>query len=245
MSLNSISLPDGTRYVLEEQTPPVPPSSVPLWRMKYPSNPRDAATSAAQQQDQPSHGFPDIIPLAEGVQRVQLTQAWQLYIAAINPRMDKRRVSGLLGDAVAFTNKTGFGGSVPRRNYLIDEDLKANALPEFDKVRTCGGACHTGVIEGDMLRLLTLDGNLPPPNIAEVNPLSHPYLFFHATIVWMSSDGEELARKPFVNKSAPAPEWGYDFDVTLMPLVACVPIYRRMSDVEAVNEYTLPYLSYP
>lgn len=243
MSLSSITLPDGTRYVREGQTPP--PSGVPLWRMKYPNNPRWAAAKAAREQGQNAHGFPDIIPLAEGVQRVELTQPWQLYIAAINPRMDKKSVAGMLGDAVAFTNKTGFGGATPRRNYLTGEDLNATALPQFDKVRTCGGACHTGTVEGGLLRLLTLDGNLPPPNIVDVNPLSHPHLFFHATIVWMSSNDEELARKPFPNKSAIAPEWGYTFEVTLMPLVSCVPIFRALSDVEAVSEYALPYLNYP
>ena len=233
---------EGKRYARVDTAPP--PSSIPLWRMKYANNPRDAATKAAQEQGQPNHGFPDIIPLADGVQRVQLTQAWQNYIAAINPRMEKRRVAGLLGDAVAFTNGTGFGDT-PRRNYLTNENLNAQALPLFDKVRTCGGACHTGVIEGDKLRLLTLDGNLPPPSIVDANPLSHPHLFFHATIVWMSNDGEELARKPFVNKNAPAPEWGYDFGVTLMPLVSCVPILRPLEEVEAVSVYTLPYLNYP
>lgn len=225
---------------------PEPPSyGVPLWRMKYSDDPRQRATEDAQDQGQRSYGLPDIIPLADGVQRVELTQAWQLFIAAINPRMEKKRVASLLGDATAFTNKTGFGGETPRRNYLTGENLTADALPMFDKVRTCGGACHTGVVEGNFLRLLTLDGNLQPPNITEVNPLSHPHLFFHAIIVWMSSNGDELTRTPFVGKRAPAPEWGYDFDVTMMPLVSCVPIRVPLADVEQVSAYTLPYLNYP
>lgn len=212
--------------------------------MKYPSNPREAATDAAQRLGENNHGFPDIIPLAEGVKRVELTQAWQLFIAAINPRMNKARVAGLLGDAVAFTNGTGFGDT-PRRNYLTGEDLNAQLLPTFDKVRTCGGACHTGVIVGDYLRLLTLDGNLQPPSIADANPLSHPHLFFHATIVYMSNNGVELSRVPFENKRAIAPEWGYGFEVTMMPLVSCVPILVPLENVQRVSAYSLPYYRHP
>lgn len=232
---------NGKRFYLES----VPePSGMPLYQFLPASNPRAAATRDAIAQGKPSVGYPDIIPLADGVQRVQLTKEWQLYIAAINPNMEKRHVAGLLGNAVAFCNGTGFGDE-PRQNWLTGEDLRSSLLPSFDKVRTCSYACHTGRIEGSELVLSILDGSAPPPSISQINPKSHPHLFFHATIVWMDSNGTELGRKPFVNKRAVAPEWGYNFEVTLMPLVSCVGIRVPLSRVQPVTGYQLPYYRYP
>lgn len=229
---------------LESSLPP-PSSNQSLFQFKPASNPREAAQRDAIKTGQRSVGYPDIIPLdTGGGSRVILTREWQLYIAAINPHMPKNKVAGMLGNGVAFTNGTGFNG-VPRQNWLTNENLKALQFPMFDKVRTCSYACHTGTIEGNLLRLTMLDGNLPPPNIAEVNPLSHPHFFFHATIVWVDQNGVELSRKPFINKRAIAPEWGYNFEVTLMPLVSNYPILVPLSIVQPVSEYKLPYLNYP
>lgn len=221
-------------------------NKVPLWVMLPASNPRIAARDAAIKFSEPNHGFPDIIPIAEGVKRVILTEKWQLYIYQINPNMELSRVSGLLGDAVAFTNKTGLGSEeTPRRDYLKRENLNSTHYPKFDKVRTCSYACHTGEIIENQLKLTTLDGNIDPPDIKDINPLSHPHLFFHATIVWMDTNGKELKRSPFVNKRAKAPQWGYNFEVTIMPLVSCVPVYIDLDLVKRVDQYILPYYNYP
>lgn len=247
MSLNSISLPDGTRYVLEEQTPPAPPSSVQLWRMKPRSNPRDAATKAARDQGQPKHGFPDIIPLAEGIQKVKLTRQWQMFIRSLNPNMTLQKVSALLAGRVAFTNGTSWGSGEddpPYQNWILGQNTNNpnNPLPELDKVRTCGYACHTGAVVGNELQLTVFDGNLPPPDIAEVNPLTFPHLFFYATIVWMDGNGRELSRVPFTQR---ARAWGHDFEVTVMPLVSMHVVRVALEYVEPVDSYQLPFYNYP
>lgn len=224
-----------------------PTPSIPLWRMKPSTNPRDAAADAARRLGQKKHGFPDILPIGQGEgKRVDLTREWQLYLMAINPQMTTRDVSALLNYQVAFTNGTGFGKpDTPYQNWILNQDTKpSNPLPQFDKVRTCAYACHTGVIVGDQLKLTTLDGNNPPPKIADVNPKSHPHLFFHATIVWMDVNNNELARVPFEQRAI-ATEWGYAFEVTMMPLVSCYDIYMPLDEVERVSAYSLPYYRYP
>lgn len=230
----------------------LPPSSVPLWRMKPSTNPRDAAADAARRLGQKKHGFPDILPIGQGEgKRVDLTREWQLYLMAINPQMTTRDVSALLNYQVAFTNGTGFGKpDTAYQNWVLNEDTNSKKpngdplLPQFDKVRTCAYACHTGVIVGDQLKLTTLDGNNPPPKIADVNPKSHPHLFFHATIVWMDVNNNELARVPFEQRAV-ALAWGYAFEVTIMPLVSCYDIYMPLDEVERVSAYSLPYYKYP
>lgn len=230
----------------------LPPSSVPLWRMKPSTNPRDAAADAARRLGQKKHGFPDILPIGQGEgKRVDLTREWQLYLMDINPQMTTRDVSALLNYQVAFTNGTGFGKpDTVYQNWVLNEDTNSkkpngdSLLPQFDKVRTCAYACHTGVIVGDQLKLTTLDGNNPPPKIADVNPKSHPHLFFHATIVWMDVNNNELARVPFEQRAV-APEWGYAFEVTIMPLVSCYDIFMPLDEVERVSAYSLPYYKYP
>jgi hypothetical protein len=224
-----------------------PTPAIPLWRMKPSTNPRDAAADAARRLGQKKHGFPDILPIGQGEgKRVDLTREWQLYLMAINPQMTARDVSAILNYQVAFTNGTGFGKpDTPYQNWILNQDTKpSNPLPQFDKVRTCAYACHTGVIVGDQLKLTTLDGNNPPPKIADVNPKSHPHLFFHATIVWMDVNNNELARVPFEQRAV-APEWGYAFEVTIMPLVSCYDIFMPLDEVERVSAYSLPYYKYP
>ena len=72
----------------------LPPSSVPLWRMKPSTNPRDAAADAARRLGQKKHGFPDILPIGQGEgKRVDLTREWQLYLMAIKPQMTTRDFS--------------------------------------------------------------------------------------------------------------------------------------------------------
>ena len=229
-----------------------PTPSIPLWRMKPSGDPRWAAWQAALKFEQKKHGFPDILPIGTGEgKRVDLTREWQRYLMAINPRMTPRDVSALLNYQVAFTNGTSFGKpDTPYQNWILNRDTtskKSNGdplLPQFDKVRTCAYACHTGVVVGNQLKLTVLNGNNPPPSIAQVNPKSHPHLFFHATIVWMDNNNNELSRVPFEQRAI-APEWGYNFEVTMMPLVSCYDIFMPLDEVERVSAYSLPYYRYP
>lgn len=217
----------------------------PLFQFKPVSNPRITATQAAIANGESKHGFPDIIPLGVGEgPRVDLTREWQLFIADLNPNMTREKVSAFLSGAVAFTNKTSWGvGETVYQNWLLNEDIEGgNPLPQFDKVRTCSYAIHSGVVEGGELVLNVLNGNLPPPMISEINPLSHPHLFFYATIVWMDTNGRELSRVPFQQR---AKAWGHNFEVTVMPLVSKYQVRVPLSAVEAVPAYSLPFWNYP
>lgn len=222
--------------------PPPIPTDTPLFRFKPHSNPRITAMQRSIATGT-TVGLPDILQLGIGDgPRTVLTKAWQLYIADLNPNLPRNRVAGMLGDRVAFSNGTGFG-ETPRQNWLTGEDLNVTALPLFDKVRTCAYACHSGRVEGSELVLTILDGNNPPPKIADVNPISHPHLFFYATIVWVNSNGLEVRRSAFGNKSAPA--WGIPYNVTVMPLVSKYQIRVQLTMVEYTEAYTLPFLNYP
>lgn len=221
----------------------IPVETGQLWQFKPAPGPRGQARIWSEERGNVS-GAPDIWQLGVGAgKRVELTRAWQLFLAALNPNMPLERVSALLGDAVAFTNKTGFGDT-PYQNWLTNENTNSNypdgrpMLPSFDKVRTCSYACHTGRIEGNELVLNILDGNLSPPDISQVNPLTHPHLFFYASIVYVDQNGVERSRLPF-QQSAPA--WGHDRKVTVMPLVSNYQIRVPLSMVEKVDTYSLPY----
>lgn len=218
----------------EPPPPPVEPSPVSgdLWQL-LPSNgdgepdPRQAAQTLGS--------APDIVVLRGEGAPVQLTKAWQLYLVALNPNMKRNNVSGLLGSKKALTNNSGFPTDKrpqKRANYILGEDLQYGN-PYFDKVRSCAYNCHQGVEVNGVVTFVTLDGNEPPPPIAEVNPRSHPHLFFHATIVYR--DG---IIDPFP-KGAPA--WGYTRNVVLMPFVSAHAVSLPVARVQRVSEYKLPY----
>lgn len=215
-----------------EYPPPPPPSGdASLFQFLPSANPRESA--------QKLNSAPDVTVLFSGWGRVVLIKEWQLYLRKINPRMTANHVAALLGSNKAFTNNTGFAtflNPTQRRNYITnatpDERLP---LPEFDKDRTCGFACHRAVVEGDFIRVTTLDGNHPPPSLSEKNPGTHPHLYFHATLVYSGG-----SIRPFPN-AAPAPEWGYTRNVVLIPLVATHPIIYPRSLVIPATNYRLPY----
>jgi hypothetical protein len=193
--------------------------AVPLWQLKAAPAPRFAAKELGS--------APDVVIFSTGYGRVNLTKEWQLFIRYINPNMKLGNVSALLGDAKAFTNGTGFPG---KANYLLWEELD-KGLPQFDKDRSCSFACHTGVVEGNNLRLTIMDGNKPPPN--DANPQTHPWLFFHATMVY---DGGTVDAFPHG-----APGWGLTRNCVWMPLVATHALFVPLTNVTSVSSYLLPY----
>lgn len=196
-----------------------PPPSVPLWQFKQSHRPLDSAQTLGS--------APDVVILATGLGRFTVTKEWQLYIKDINHGMLPNNVWGLFGTAKAFCN----ADTDPRRNWIEGKDLGAGADPQFDKDRTCGLACHTGAVEGNYLRVTTFNGNFPPPMV--INPETHPFLYFHATIIYR--DGKVA---PFPHG---APAWGYTRNVVLMPLVATHPILYPLSLLTRVTSYRLPY----
>jgi len=208
--------------------PPLIPSPVPLWQFLGGDNPRQYSIEHGV-------GTPDVLPLLS--MSMEITREWQWYIRAMNPGMAPEQASALLGDQKAFTNNNGFGNpDEPRANWILGENLTA-PLPKFPKVFTCGFACHTGREEGDELVVTTFNGNNPPPDINLINPGSHPWLFFHATVVKVSSTTE--ARYPFPNGQ---PTWGVNVPAVWMPLVSRFEVRYPLAKMRKVSGYVLPYV---
>src|SRR5688572_14188269 len=183
-------------------------------------------------------------------QSMFVTRDWQFYIRAINRGMTRQHVSAIFEYKKAFANGTGFGdGSDPRRDYILNENTDAAEDPQFDKVRTCVRNTHTGVVNDTVLRLLTMDGNQPPPmkpgkrhpqTLDEIRlddylyqPKTHRWLFFAANNI--NGDGGVF---PFAHGAVY--EWFGDRQVTWLPLVSRFPVsialqyVRRLGDSEPI-----------
>lgn len=162
-------------------------------------------------------GCPAVFILLTPTLKVVLDKNWQYYIIGINNRMSLEDVSSVLDGRLAFCNGTGWR-SEPLRNYILNKDLTAlddrgrPAYPKFDKDRTCSRSVMTGINLGSVLRLQTMNGNLPPPlkagktypqriediNIDDYlyNPRDHRHLFFAANVV-ASKPGNQSSVAPF------------------------------------------------
>jgi hypothetical protein len=187
-------------------------------------------------------------------QPVKLTRAWQFFIRAINHAMPVRKVSAIFGNWKAFTNGTGFGDLTDlRRNYLLGEHTSSSYEHlQFDKVRTCIRATHTGEVQGEYLWLKTFDGNDPPPlkhgkrhpaTVNEINiddylynPRDHRWMFFAANNI--DDQGKVF---PFDNGGFY--DWfdSGDRQVTWLPLVSCFPAQLPVSYVDRVTSIPSPY----
>lgn len=134
---------------------------------------RDCATS----NDNPNtNGCPAVWVLNEPRLKTKITKYWQIYLCAINPGIRPKQVMAELGCTRALANKTGFGCSTPRRNYITGENKDA-ADPLFDKDRTMSRSMLVSAdgIEYDenftflgkpkrgYVILKTFDGDRPPP----------------------------------------------------------------------------------
>lgn len=164
--------------------------------------------------------------------KTPITEAWQLYIRDINPDMTPEHVSAIFGNAKAFCNGTGFGDpNNPRADYILNENIgDPPILPSFDKVRTCGGAVHTGEVVGNELVLLTLNGNFPPPDIREINPTLTPWFFFDANIITNDKlpDGSYRV-DPFPNGPTKLP-----LISDVFPVKIALSLVRRLGDAEPI-----------
>jgi len=198
-------------------------------------------------------GVPAIVNLL--AQSMYVTRDWQFYIRAINRGMTRQHVSAIFEYQKAFCNGTGFGDSNdPRRDYILNENLNAKEEPQFDKVRTCVRSTHTGAANDTVLRLLTMDGNQPPPmklskrhpqTLDEIRledylytPKTHRWLFFAANNI--GSGGQVTA---FAGGAVY--EWFGDRQVTWLPLVSRYPVsialqyVRKLGADEAIpSPYT-------
>src|SRR5688572_15461171 len=179
-------------------------------------------------------------------QPVTMTRDWQYYIRAINRGMTRQHVSAIFEYKKAFANGTGTGDSTdPRRDYILSENLDADKDIQMDKVRTCVRSTHTGVANDTVLRLLTLDGNQPPPmkpgkrhpqTLDEIRledylyqPRTHRWLFFAANNI--GGDGQVTA---FAHGAIY--EWFGDRQVTWLPLVSRFPVSISLQYVRKLGQ---------
>lgn len=153
-----------------------------LWRVRH-----DVETVAGNWRA----GLPEIfrlyplhdVPLSESAQRL-----WR----NMNPLMTDKKWSAVLGNGIAFTNRSGFPG---HHNYILNEDI-TKPDPYFDQARICGGAT---VIEkyrdGDRIYIESIDVRKPLPTVEQV---FEKHLFFDATLAgsWIGrfpqGDGERV-----------------------------------------------------
>lgn len=170
---------------------------------------------------------PEVFPLMPE-DATPFTKEWQLLSFALNPGMTGDHWRAVYGDTTAFCNGTGFNGAIPRADFVNNRDLTA-PLPRLDKPRACGGAILTGVEDGTDLIVKTLDGNSPPPPLAEI--LLRPWLYFAATTV--KSDGS-IGRFPQGNG---ATVW--------VPLVASTQVTIPLSNLEKLPVNAWPNLPDP
>lgn len=130
--------------------PPAPPPPPPVanivgWRGKHPFEPGGRAETPG--------GMPSILQANNSI-KLYMTEAiqWMCFDMAKHfapTTMTVKKYGAIYGDAVAMTNKTGYGNT-PRANYPAGENLTSE-LPAFDKQRTFSGAFVTGVAVGDAL----------------------------------------------------------------------------------------------
>lgn len=104
----------------------------------------------------------------------------------LNPKMSDDKFCALLGNHVAFTNRTGFPG---RRNVIKGEDMDQKD-PALNPALFCGGACFYG--DSDNINLIlrnVIDVRKPLPTVQEV-------LEKHLYFVALNVVGEYTSRFP-------------------------------------------------
>jgi hypothetical protein len=127
---------------------------------------------------------PAVWAINEPKVKTVITVHWQIALCVWNYGIRPKQVMAELGCTRALANKTGYGCSTPRRNWITGENLSASD-PLFDKDRTMSrsmlmskdGIEHTEdflfrdykdpdgskKIYKKYIILKTFNGNLPPP----------------------------------------------------------------------------------
>ncbi len=101
--------------------------------------------------------------------------AWQKLWRDLNPLLDIDKWATLLGNNLAWTNRTGFPG---RRNCLTGADADKQ-FPVFDAPRICGGAILKGQEDNGWLLIESMLISDPVPDAAEI--LAKPWLWYWGT----------------------------------------------------------------
>lgn len=193
-------------------------------------------------------GCPAVMVLQDKPDTV-FDQQWQYFLYAINKGMTLGAIAACLGDTKALTN-----AREDKANYISGMNLD-KAPPNLDKLRTFALNTHAGRVEGNMLRVTTLDGNNPPPlnpgwsyprSLEEVDlraykyiPQNHRYLFLDCTNI-KSQSGGGYKIGPWANGLERA--WiGDGRPHTFFPLVSRYPILTPLSHWRAVTSFPSPF----
>ena len=159
------------------------------------------------------------VPATRAIQNMM----WELFKEGTPDFSEEKRLKAfkqVYASGRAFMN---FNGMDKGANYINNENLDAS-LPNFDKVRVCGGATISGEVVGNMLKVDTLKG---PATLEYL--LARPWLYFDAITV-------EARPSPF-------PQASYDdiYNRAYIPLISEVDVYYPLEELEEVSEIADPY----
>ena len=121
-------------------------------------------------------GMPEVYRLLPDHQ-VPLECRWIKLWRNLNPMLSDERFGTLLGNGLAWTNRTGWPG---RYNCLTGADAGAQD-PAFDAARICGGAIFKGKEQDGYLYIESLLTSQATPTAADI--LEKPWLWYWGTTV--------------------------------------------------------------
>jgi len=162
------------------------------------------------------------VPATRAIQ----TMMWEIFKHGTPDFSEARQLKAfkrVYGSGRAFMNHNGMDTGA---NYINNENLDAK-LPNFDKVRLCGGATVSGEVIGKWLKVDTLESAVTLEYL-----LARPWLYFEAIVV-------ERRPKPF-----PQVE-DVELDIynrAYIPLISAVPGYLLLENLEEVSEIADPYM---
>jgi hypothetical protein len=181
-------------------------------------------------------GDPEVFWLINS-HRVPFNEAWQRLAYSMNPGMTKGNFRRLYDDHRAFMNYTGFWteGSmwdayVPHADYISGVDLN-DPLPEWDKIRVCGGMTLRGTPDGGDVIVETLKYD-QCPTLEWL--MERPWLYFHAVTTHEKADGSP-AIYAFPQNNG---------NRVLVPLVAINEVRYPLGALQAVDAIADPYRIY-
>lgn len=204
-------------------------------------------------------GCPAVFVLNEPRLKVQMDMHWQFYLRAINYKMSLENVFLILDDALAFANNSGFDNlDNPGKKDFFFGRTNYPEYPRLEKDRTCSRNVLTGVEEGSLLKVVTFDGNKPPPmkpgkirpqRLQDVrledylyNPREHPWMFCVANRI-TTKPGNQTSIAPFPRGAIY--EWtGDNLPYTWIPHVSTETIYyplRYFIKIPLGNPKPSPY----
>lgn len=164
-----------------------------------------------------------------------ISKQWQYFIVGINYGMSRNNIANLLKKTTALTNETD---PTAWRNYIMGENLNAKEDPKLDKFRTFSRNTHAAEFDGNGWRLVTMDGNNPPPlkpgkvypqRLEDIepddylyHPRTHPHLFLVCNNVEVKGAGQTSVF-PFAHGLIRY--WLDDEPYTFFPFVSVRPVY--------------------